>query len=209
MVQGELFRDESGDWQGKGKISFLSSRQWLMSLDKVILMAVACVILFVLTYSFGYERGKSLMERRIRELTTQIETIPSVSPAAPVTTSVGTLQVGVQKTQVDTIAVSEIQPNIEDMSHLLAEEPSESVPTEIENGKYTVQVATSLKKELAEREISKLEKKGFSAFVVNRGRFFEVCVGSFETVANARPVLSQLKAQGSYLDAFVRPLSKP
>lgn len=197
MVQGELFIDESEARSGDPS-SFLSKNQIVLRFDKLILVGIGAVVLFIFTYSFGYEQGRSTAERKMETLTAQIQTLsaPAIAEVAAPSVSSAPIQSG------DENAVTDLQAN-------LPEAPISS-EAEVKNdrvdsdGKYTIQIATAVSKESAEREIRKLVQKGFQSFFVQRGRYFEVCVGSFDTVASAKPVLSDFKTKGIYTDAFVR-----
>ena len=213
MVQGELFQEDNNAWQSRGVPSFFSSVQWALSLDKIILLVIASLILFVLTYSFGFERGKRSMEEKIRALTAQIETLPPIAEAPqPVLAEKPVSQAaGFNQPQAEPLAkpAADLQTNSVSLTTEAA--PSDTGATgapalNLNDAKYTIQVVTALQKSLAEKEIEKLGKKGFQAFVVNRGKFFEVCVGAFQTVDGAKPVLSRFKTEGPYTDAFVRPI---
>lgn len=209
MVQGELFIDEGQDAGRQSVASFFSRNQLSLGFDKIVLLLIACVVLFVLTYSFGYERGKRAAERKIQSMTAHIETVTAV-PTPP---DVQVSSVGDSAQPVDVVSSSEaalIAPAETGKSTTSSENTADlnsmASPTLAEvEGKYTIQVSTALSKAKAEKEVSKLTSLGFKSFYIQRDRFFEICVGSFDTVANAKPVLSDFKTKGPYLDAYVRP----
>ena len=67
---------------------------------------------------------------------------------------------------------------------------------------YTIQTIAFRKEEVARREKESLEKKGFSVFIIPGNSFYQVCVGKYGTVEEAKADLSKLK--GKYGDCFVR-----
>lgn len=69
---------------------------------------------------------------------------------------------------------------------------------------YTIQVASFLKKENAQKEAEKLKKNGLSPSVLPKGKFNIVCVGNFSKRQEAESLLSKLKRQ--YNDSQIRRL---
>lgn len=207
MVQGELFIEESRGSNSEPRSSFFSRNQVSFSFDKLLLLLIGILVLFVLAYSFGYERGRKAAERKIEALTAHIDTLaepaaalppsqivpPALNSPVPVVHSAAPLSSGEVQ---DSAKVEGEDARIEGGT---GEEPNVSAM-----GKYTIQVATVYSKGKAEEEVKKLSNKGFKPFFVQRGRFFEICVGGYETVASAKPILNEFKTKGPYLDAFVR-----
>ena len=202
MVQGELFQEENGDIKGQNSPSFFANCQFVLGLDKIILLTIAFVVLFVLIYSFGFERGQKATERKIQALTAHIETV--TSPAT---------EEKQESTSVQTTANEGAESGNESASKTSQTQSEEKANVAIEekapasSGKYTIQIATAVSKESAEKEIGKLAKNGLNAFVIHRGRYYEICTGSFGTVSSAKSLLSEFKSKGPYFDAFVRPNS--
>ncbi len=208
MVQGELFIEDK-DGAGNEGASFFSAHQISLTLDKIILVAIGCLILFVLTFSFGYERGKRTAEERMQTLTSHIETIPQ-GPAAPDSVAVNNSEVAQKqnsesapKTAIENAVVPQLNSTkaTSEKGTPKAEEAGSAFPLR----KYTIQVATAVSQETAEKEVAALTKKGETAFFVKSGRYYAICVGSFESVKSAKPILGQLKTMKFYSGAFVRP----
>jgi len=186
MGQEELFKDDSSAWQTTSRTSFFSTKQWTLGLDKVILLMIVTLIFFVLAYSFGYERGRHSMDEKMKELTKQIETLPAATD-----------------TQVIQVPAEEVEA---ESSVSTAETLANHQAIEVQNGKYTIQLATVLQKDRAEEQLKSLEKKGVKAFMLVRGKYYEICVGSFGTASSAKGQLSQIHSEGRFSDAFIRPL---
>ena len=73
MVQGELFREENSgfgtsSFETSRRKSFLTRHQMILTLDKLLLVSIALMVGFVLTYSFGVECGKRNIEKQIQAL---------------------------------------------------------------------------------------------------------------------------------------------
>jgi len=68
--------------------------------------------------------------------------------------------------------------------------------------KYTIQAATFRKEATAGQEIASLEKEGFTAFMAQKGDFFQVCVGKYVTAEEAEADLTKIKTK--YNDGYLR-----
>lgn len=67
---------------------------------------------------------------------------------------------------------------------------------------FTIQLATFLEKNSAEKEITNLNNKGYHSFMVNSGKYYLVCFGSFANKEEAKLVLAKLKT--IYKDAYIK-----
>ena len=207
MVQGELFTEDVSDLKSNHITSFFSRNQLTVGYDKLVLFSIIFIVLFILAYSFGYERGYKAAERKIQSLTAHIETLTAetIATTEPSATSSQTIEVAA--------------PDVVDNNHQVTSQssdtpknpsaPSQSKETPVLKGKYTIQIATVLSKDRAEKEISKLTSKtgDLKPFFIKRGKYFEICAGAFDTVLTAKPILSEFKSKNISADAFVRPLA--
>ena len=199
MVQGELFRDESSI-SGLGSLdrarkSFLSRHQLTLTYDKLLLVLIAWVIVFALTYSFGVEHGKRTVEKSLESLLpAHTDTVSlTVEPKTP---------------------PSEASPN-EETIILVNQEPAadaEPAPRPFpvadlaKEGSYTVQLVTYADEKQAVREIDHLKTKGHEVFVIPSGHYYQVCANYFDDKVKARNFLKQFSELGRYPDAYVRPV---
>ena len=71
-------------------------------------------------------------------------------------------------------------------------------------GNYTIQLASLQNKAMAQKEVTALKNKGIPAFVMVKGSYNIVCVGSFSSKESANALLAQLKKK--YQDSFIRRL---
>ena len=73
---------------------------------------------------------------------------------------------------------------------------------------YTIQVATFRDRKRAENLVNQLKGKKYSPlYIRTRGKWFEVCVGKFESSQAGRESLSKLRKD--FHDAFTRKLQPP
>jgi len=198
MVQHELFIEENQGIAPRRSASLFSGRQFVLTYDRVILLCIGILILLVLIYSFGYERGEKRARRELKAVSAGVATVT-------VHASDGQEERRVVITETRPERPVPVQKKTGEVDRKM-----ESVQTKSEDdiftaGRYTIQIATVLSQSRAEEEVELLEKEGLVSFFVERGRFFEVCIGSFNTVASARDLLERYHASGPYFDAFIRP----
>lgn len=75
---------------------------------------------------------------------------------------------------------------------------------EEEKAGYSVQVASYRTMLKANQEVARLAKKGYSSFVLQKGKFVVVCVGKFKEKSDANVSLNKLKE--TYSDSIIRRL---
>ncbi len=233
MVQGELFREESGiDPQIGHRKSSLGKFQFTLGLDKVLLFSIAIMFVFTLSYSFGVEHGKRVMEKKIESLLpVQTQTFTQTEPLSDSTEAAGSetvLMVNAHspkfsvESPVDRQKTDGPAPEgptgdlkldnspLSDLSKPLTKNETQPKPPSKGDlkklGNFTVQLVTYNDKTLAEKEITRLKSKGYDGFIIPSGRYYQVCANYFENKSNARSHLEELKQAGRYPDAYIRPV---
>ena len=211
MVQGELFREENPLYNTPTRQkSFLGRYQVALSLDKLLIVFIANIAIFALTYSFGVEHGKRAMENHFQNLfpaqsQTQNLVSEEILPKEP------------EDQLPDTVLVVENHVKAPAIQTFLQEptgpETVESVSKQLDaqkgqktGGNFTIQLVTYDDEGLAKEEIRRLKTKGFGGFVIPSGRFYQVCVNYFETKTKAKVFLSEFRQNGRYPDAYIRPV---
>lgn len=157
----------------KKQNNFSSLFQYLIKYEKFIFSGVAFIVTFLIAYSVGFEKGKS------------------INLAAVKNTSQRTLNV---------IAKDALNQNKENKK---AEATYVTVvkQTQTPKGPYVIQVASYIKESLAKKEMLALKNKGFNPLIANKGKFVVVYVGNFSDKLEAQSSLKKLKA--SYRDCFI------
>lgn len=198
-MQGELFSIKTAGSIGdtsrlnSGPPNWLERFQFTLRLDHMAVAAISALVLYVLVFSFGVEKGKQIAVKeiragRIKQRQMAQELLKSQTPTKAV------LPVAA--------AVSESQAA-----------PIQTPPAPAEapvtlDAKYTIQIITFTNRTRAEEEVKKLKEKGFQAFIIPGGKFFQVCVDGFEKMNDAKAKLIQLKQDGfAPQDAYIRPFS--
>lgn len=211
MVQGELFREESSDFNSNVRQkSFLSRYQIAVSFDKLFIVLIANIAIFALTYSFGVEHGKRSMEKHLETLFPAQSQMIQAEPTDTREPIEG---------PSETVLLIENHANEEPQVHLKPAAPQKigsreglanvNEPTsnaaEIKKvGNFTIQLVTYDNEELAKREINRLKSGGHEGFVIPSGKFYQVCANYFESKGKARTVLEKFKESGRYPDAYIR-----
>lgn len=208
MVQGELFREDSLSPSASVKApSFLAQYRLTFSLDKLLLISIGFVIVFILIYSFGVEQGKRQAEKRFEALIPTHDEVLGLSEKTRFKTDPQeevVLEVSQKPTPLPSGASISLQASAASSA---SSSPVETVPlVSPDRGKYTIQLVTYLNEQQAAREIDRLKSKGHVGFVIPSGRHYQVCVNYFQSKTEAQRHLTAVKATGRYTDAFVRPV---
>ena len=194
-MQGELFNlgapqaatvnvstlsESRSNWSDRFRIT--------LRLDHLSIVAIFALVLYVLSFSFGVEKGKRIILREIEaQKTRQEETAKELAEVK----------------MAGVLATPAVQPVA---AKIPAMPPLQGAMT----GRFTIQVITFNQKVRAEQEVKKLKDKGYQGFIIAGKKSFQVCVESFEDSALAKEKLTQLKADGFIpQDAYIRPLKGP
>ena len=178
------------------KTSFLEKTFITLRLDQAIGLTLALLVIYVLTFSWGVEKGKrSLRESQgIRPVSAE-----AVSPAAS-----QTIIASVAKTP-SVVMTDESVPK--EVPITVSELPKPAAQVVRPDGKFTIQHVTYITQSAADREIQKLAKRGYSSFVIPSGKHLQVCIAAFQSRQDASQLLRQLRSQGLVSgDAYVRPI---
>jgi len=178
------------------KTSFLEKTFITLRLDQAIGLTLALLVVYVLTFSWGVEKGKnSARERQTPRAVSAVDL--STEPSHAVVASV-----------VKTSALAMIEESVpKEVPLTVAELPKPVAKVTKPDGKYTIQHVTYITQSAADREIQKLAQKGYSSFVIPSGKHLQVCIAAFQSRQDASQLLKQLRGQGLVSgDAYVRPM---
>ncbi len=179
------------------KTSFLEKTFLTLRLDQAIGLALVLLVLYVLIYSWGVEKGK-----RSSPDTQVIRSVPAAVFPAEVPPAVVEMR---SKEEVSIAMPSASLPVEAPMT--VAELPKPVAQVSKPDGKFTIQHVTYITQSAADREIQKLSKMGYKAFVIPSGKHLQVCIAAFQTRQEAAEGLKQLRAKKLTTgDAYVRPM---
>lgn len=163
-----------------------------LRIDHLLIGGISALVLYVLVFSFGVEKGKRYAFEELKaERARQEQTVRELADAK--TPSLHTLKGGppVPETRAASPAVAP------------GAVPLVTAPAA---GEYTIQLATYLTRRQAEESASRFKQKGFHGFVVSKGKYFLLCIEAFQDLVEARARLTRLKADGFVpADSFIRP----
>jgi len=178
QVQKELFEEfaDQPERRRQAKPIFhpRPKRTFTLSYEHIVITAIAFILVAVISFSLGVEKGKRSDNRQVKE---------------PVSrkSSVGNEPKELAKEEIVVEVVSEEEP---------IQEPVEVKPV------YTVQVASYSRKEDADKEAQKVEAKGYKSLVLLKGSYYIVCAGEFENKDKAKRLEKKLKS--TYKDCYTR-----
>ncbi|MBM3253060.1 MAG: hypothetical protein FJZ16_02250 [Candidatus Omnitrophica bacterium] len=163
----------------------------LVYYENLILFAIAFILILIVTFSIGIERGKKL------QMSIQSFNRPSASPIQKNITQ-PLLEQKTYTKQMEVKKTSDVV-NIQGTITTLKKSTSERA---IPFGTYLIQVATYTNKKLAEKEKENLLKIGVNSFVVVSGKFYQVKAGPFNNKEDALNLQKRLKR--FYRDCYIR-----
>jgi hypothetical protein len=156
------------------------------SYEILIIMLIGVVLAASILFSLGVERGRGM------ELSADVSSSPVVQPVTVIP-------------PVDTVAeqAAEIQKQAA-ARPVKKQEPVKAVvpPVPAEDKPFTIQVASYKTRDLAEKELTRLKKKGYSSDILKKGNYFILCVGSYAKKELANQALPYWEQQ--YKGCIVR-----
>ena len=176
--QFELFSRSKGNLSNKSILNLnknSKSSHIILNIDNLIIIFISIILAIIFSFSLGVEKGKRININKIAKRSEK-EIIQQTAK---------------------TTAVKQ---------HIKKEEKKGKISTDVKEkvSKYTVQVATYKKGSYVKKEAQRLEKEGYKIIVVPKGKFIELCVGSFNDKNQAK--LSLKKLRKKYQDCFIRRL---
>jgi cell division protein FtsN len=179
-------QEDQGDPSKKRKIISIP-------LDTLMLSGVVLVLLLVLFFSLGVEKGKRNAFLAIEHNRDAVVKAQSEIPAA-------------HREPLASVAPA-VSPAV--MPEAVRPAPLAAVPvmtpSPVSNaGKFSIQIASFQREAAANDEAKRLERKGLSVTVLKKGKFSVVCVGAYDAYTEAQKQLETLKR--TYKDCFIRRL---
>lgn len=167
-----------------------------LPLDTLILLLVVIALLFILFFSLGIEKGRSLAS-----FGKQQQKMSSTSEALQLNLSAHDLKVDALTESVEVKPprnlTGDISSKVTASPKIQREEKKESA-----GKRYAIQVISCSKELPAQEEAKKLQKQGFPVYVAKKSNFFAVYAGTFKEKAEAEKNLSLLRK--TYKDCILR-----
>jgi cell division septation protein DedD len=185
----------------------------LISKDKLYLSLVGIILLLVITFSLGVERGKKVALTTRKQILHELQLIetatadaikvapPQGSTAVEIVTET-TIPVSPRSSVI--AAQSEVAQTVPTVPAVAPKPEDKPVAVKPQQGNYTIQLASYGKNSYAQAEADRLIKEGYQAFVVQKGKYVILCAGRFATSAVAQETRTRLRKK--YKDCFIRKL---
>lgn len=175
--QLELFSQQQSDYaESKQSGLNFSFFNYMRGYEKTILLIIAFIIIGIISFSLGVEKGKRLTVNKSVDTVTIRQQI----------TSTGTQKIPVVK---EAAAPKTQQPVVKETTVL---------------GVYTIQIASYQVKESARKEAELLKKRGLNPIIISKGKYSVLCVGSFPNKESANSFLSEIEKDKRYRGCIIR-----
>jgi len=179
--QQEFFKEFKGPKSGIDKIreKYIPPK-WpfiTVSIENLVFITIIIIMVTVLSFSLGVERGKRLGNAKI------IRPEKNYTKIEKKITKPAFLKDNLDNTQA-------------------AEVKQEQVIIRDKTRRYTIQIVAYRDKGTAEKKVSSLREEKRSAFIIPENGLFQVCIGRYKTLKEAKADVKNL--QSKYSDCFTR-----
>ncbi len=163
--QGEFFSNysEMSKKSRKGTNFSLGKVAVSLSYENIIILSIGLVMLLIVCYSLGVEKGRHLVQAKSEDIGLEQEEaqkIPKIESPKPKE----------KKMKIEVVQT-------EDISNILP----------------YIQVASFRTDKYARKEIEQLKNRGYRPFAATRGKYRVVCVGGYKNKDEARKAMKELK----------------
>lgn len=204
QCQFELFPASHGQAHAWGKFPNVY-KNLTLPLENIIFLSIVLIMLIVLSFSFGVERGKNLVKNTV-PVKTVVQPAQAVqrTPAPNTVNGVRPINSGVNSGNLPmkTNLIPNQKPVQPTPVRAVIQQPV--IEQKIIVSPYTIQVASFAQEKYAKEEAKKLQIHGLETFVLNKGKYSIVCIGKFGAKEETKGILRRLK--GTYKDLIVRRL---
>jgi len=199
-LQFEFFSNTSPK-KGKQKKSVFTFKCLTLSFENIIVLCIISIMLLVLSFSFGVERGKTSYDFAMDSNRSVIPEEEKFTEERRITVVQGIENTSIEKEVVSSAAETPQEiPRDEPMQEIESSGEEEILEEKI----FTVQVASFKLRKSARIEADKLKERGYDIFVLEKGKYSIVCVGKFFQKEEAVEFSGKLKNR--YNDCLVRRL---
>jgi len=184
-TQKELFKFDSPKKHPEGFRRFFQKTDLILSLsaEKLVFVSIGIVMLIVVSFALGVERGKAISSTNTESRTSQTLPAKEAEQARAVNT------------------VTNITPK-ERVQAAAVKSPAQAQKQANKDKSYTIVAGAFTKKSSADQEASRLKVSGLEAFVYYSEPYYLACVGSFANKESAEKILGKVKQM--HRDAYVR-----
>jgi cell division septation protein DedD len=188
--QFEFFTPQTRSNQTNGK-RYTVFRSLNITVDNMVIGSIVLVMVFLLVFSIGVERGKQLAWGEKNPVQIDQNSVSLQSSLSPSMINDST------ETVTQTISL----PPDDGPENPVASPATDTVPKTPDEG-FTVQIATYKGEKRAREVVEQLQKLGHESFFLSKGEYVIVCVGKFSGKNEAKKYSLELKKK--YKDCYVR-----
>ena len=176
----------------------IGEKKIVITFDRIILIGIINILLFVLIYSLGKEAAKKELALSAYRKTAQpsrISPVSLLSAKKPAFTKTKVKRPAKKKETISSIANKEISDKIRN-----------TISKNKAGTLYVIQVATYERKDIAQERKEELVKEGFPAQLKELDKYTIIIVGSFSDKNRAQRILKSLKKK-QYKDCYIKRIS--
>jgi len=148
--------------------------------EKAVFLSIGLVIIFIIVFCFGVERGKCIAGYK--------KTIVVQNIIAPATSSSKNIKAP------EVPVPSAIQPAAVLNTGIFR---GGSQRVDEKGYVYKIRIASYINKNFAEKDLQKIKQMGFPAYMAKSGKYFAIYVGDYNNKAAAESALSALRKKYS------------
>jgi len=203
-----------GDDHDKGKAN---RRSLILPLDTAVLMSVVILLLFILAFSLGVEKGRKIAYKNIEkerqmllaqhdsQQDAEIDSLADETPAKPVVLPAVIQHPAMAQARLLQSAPAQAASAPAQTAKRITPSPALIISDNNAGGKkYTIQLASYAAKEPAQAEAKKLEQNGYQVQLAQKGKFIVILVGEYHNENEAKNSMQSLKKR--YKDCIIKKL---
>ncbi|GEM_PF-2865251 len=217
--------EEFEDEKPVEKSSIFERLQFTLTFDKMVIASISMVVLLAITFAMGVERGKQKAAQIAAQTSGELagktiiqqewsarsqestdpssgttlvsESTESSVPSSDFDSMNGLVSASTSLDQTSTaIQPHDLSPQAKKLTDATMSPSAVSKKAiDAQNKKYTVRLASYLKKTQANSAADRLKKKGYDTFVKQSGKYFVLNVGRFDAKQAAQDTLGRLRKE--------------
>ena len=147
-----------------------------LSYENAVLLFIAFIMLAVVIFSLGVEKGKRAAAK--------VTAAAKETPAAPVAEAPARIK-----------EAEKITPGAPEKAEKTENKKPAPPPAKEEaaDRPYTIQIVALKDKAAAEREMARLKKEGYDAFIIPSDKWIQICVGRYANKKDSEKDFKELK----------------
>lgn len=214
-MQADLFQVPSAasSMTAEPRESILDKFRISLRLDQALMVLISLVMVYVVVFSFGFEKGKRSASRDFqRQEARKARTVLSQTAPKSDVVMIDASRLPASGVITAGQAAAVVTAQTEALTVPAVQEPDTAVKPAVlkaGKGKFTIQLATFKTQPEADRFVKKLADQGYRGFSQTQGKFRVVFANDFESRSVASSVLKDLVSKGlAPKDAYVRNMPK-